>query len=781
MLTVGALLGCLATCCELLLWHQGTAQAIGQSGQTSAPRPTTNDGEFKGRIGRTIQESEPDWPRPPQAPPGAPNVVFIVLDDTGFAHLGCYGSDIATPNIDRLAAGGLRYNHFTTEALCSPTRAALLTGRNPHSVGVGTITELVNGFPVARGAISKRAGTLPEILIRNGYNAFALGKWHLTPMSAQSMAGPFDQWPTGRGFERFYGFLAAETHQFHPALIYDQHRVDPPKSVSQGYHLSEDLTDKAIEFINDQKSAAPDKPFFCYLAYGATHAPHHVPKKYIERYKGKFDEGWDRWREETLARQKKLGIVPANAQLAPHNPGVRAWSDLSPDQKKVFARMQEVFAGFLTHTDEQIGRLLAHLDQLRLSDNTLVILLSDNGASAEGGPEGTINELDFFNGVRPDPALTMKLLDELGGPATHGHYPWGWCQAGNTPFKWTKRFEHNGGNRVPFIVRLPNRIKDAGAIRGQFHHVTDMAPAVLEVAGITPPKEINGQPQMPLEGVSMAYSFFDDQAPSRKKTQYYEMRGNRAIYHDGWKAVVAHSNELDQVTSDFDHDRWELYNLSEDFSEINDLGAKEPAKLRELIERWWTEAGKYNVLPLDDRPMAQVLATRGAPPRKIYTYYPYISGLHPALAPNMIARSFSITANFDLADGNAEGVILARGGIGGGLSLFVKAGQVVFDYNYVGRRHHVITSTRGLPSGKSTLRFEFIRVGPKQAKGTMLLNGEKVGEGDIPELVPATFGLEPLDIGQDTQSPVSPAYEAPFRFTGGLRTVSVELMESAGR
>ena len=492
---------------------------------------------FPGVIGRTADESSPAWPAPVRAPKGAPNVLFIVLDDTGFGQLGCYGSPIATPSLDRLAAGGLRYNNMHTTSLCSPSRSCVITGRNHHSNGMACITEMATGYPAYNGLVPFENGFLSEMLLGHGYNTYMIGKWHLIPSSQETAAGPYDRWPLGRGFERYYGFLGGDTSQWDPELIYDNHQVEPPKAPEEGYHLTEDLADRAIQFISDAKQVDPDKPFYLHFCPGATHAPHHVPKEWADRYQGAFDDGWDAYREKVFARQKELGIIPQNAELSRHDPDVPAWESLSDDQRRLYARMMEVFAGFLTHTDHHVGRLLDHLESIGELENTLIMVISDNGASSEGGPTGTTNEAQFFNNAQEPFEDSLAALDELGGPKHFNHYPWGWTFAGNTPFRRWKRETYRGGVSDPFIVHWPKQIKASGQVREQYAHIIDMVPTVLDVLGIEPPKMIRGVPQSPLHGTSFAHTFDDPAADSRRTTQYFEMLGHRSIYHDGWRAV----------------------------------------------------------------------------------------------------------------------------------------------------------------------------------------------------------------------------------------------------
>ncbi len=524
--------------------------------------------QFDGTIGSTLVDSTPWWPTPAHPGPDAPNVVVILIDDLGFAQFGCYGSDIETPNIDRLAAGGLRYTNFHVTPLCSPTRASLLTGRNHHTVGMRSLANFSTGYPNMRGHVSNHAGTIAEVLRGEGYTTFGLGKWHLCQMEDASAAGPYDQWPCQRGFDRFYGFLEGETDQFAPDLIYDNHRVEPPRSVAEGYHLSEDLVDHAIGFIHDTKSIRPDRPFFTYLAFGATHSPHQAPPEYLDKYRGRYDAGWDVARDEWFARQNELGVVPPDTQLAPRNPGVEAWDDLPDTHRRLACRLQEAFAAFLDHTDAQIGRLIDALDVLGELDNTLVFVLSDNGASQEGGPFGVLHEMKYFNFLVETPDEAVGRLDEIGGPSSHSNYPWGWAQAGNTPFKWYKQNTHEGGVHVPLVVHWPARIgaTPAGGLRRQFHHVSDIAPTIYDAIGVTPPDMLRGYEQMPVTGTSLAYSFDAPGEPSHKRVQYFEMMGHRAIYADGWKAVTRH-----QSGTSFDDDHWELYHVDQDASECKDL------------------------------------------------------------------------------------------------------------------------------------------------------------------------------------------------------------------
>jgi arylsulfatase A-like enzyme len=727
--------------------------------------------EFGGIIGRTYKESKSFWPEPVKAPEGSPNVVFIILDDVGFSQLGCYGSQIETPNMDRLARDGLLYNNFHTTALCSPTRACLLTGRNHHSVGTGIITNLATGYPGYNGRMPQEAATIAQVLRQNGYNTFATGKWHNTPDEDLTAAGPYDHWPLGMGFDRFYGFLAGETNQWSPELVYDNHRIETPDR--PGYHVSEDIVDKSIEFILDQKQAKPEKPFFLWMAFGAGHAPHQAPKEFIEKYKGKFDQGWDKVRKAVLLRQKELGVVPQNTELAPSNPRVQPWDKLSADEKKLFARMQEVFAGFLDHTDTQIGRFVDFLEKIDQMDNTLIMLISDNGASREGGPYGTVNEIRFFNAVKESLQANLEMLDELGGPLTYNHYPRGWAQAGNTPLKRFKQNTHGGGIRDPLIVHWPKGIQSKGEIRRQYQHVIDLVPTVYEVIGIQPPDLVNGFPQKPIEGISLAYSFNQGEAPTRKEVQYFEMFGHRGIWHKGWKAVTYHDLK---ANGEFDQDRWELYHTDEDFSECHDLAEKYPGKVKEMVDLWWQEAEKYQVLPLDDRTNQRFYVDK--PPRdkdrKVYTYYPGTARMPNSAAPPIRNRSHTIQANVVIPAKGAEGVLLAHGGRFAGYALYINKDQrLVYDHNYLGIEHYVVTSDTEVPTGPCVLTYQFEKTGEHQGTGRLFINGEKVGEMVIPRTIPVSYGPEGLDIGLDSLTPVSEDYTSPFKFTGVLEKVEV--------
>jgi len=727
---------------------------------------------FQGTIGRTLADSEPWWPEAPHPGEGAPNVLVILLDDLGFAQLGCFGSELATPNIDRLAAGGLRYTNFHVTPVCSPTRAALLTGRNHHAVGMRSVSNFSSGFPHMRGHISNNAATIAEVLRDEGYATFGLGKWHLCQMEDASAAGPYGQWPLQRGFDRFYGFLDGETDQFTPDLIHDNHRIDPPRTPEEGYHLSEDLVDRAIELISDTTNIRPDRPFFTYLAFGATHAPHQAPAEYLDRWRGRFDEGWDVARARWFARQKALGVIPEGTELAPRNPGVEPWDSLSDNQKALACRLQEAFAAFLEHTDAQIGRLLDHLESTGQLDDTLVMVLSDNGASQEGGPFGVLHEMKFFNFIIESPDEAVARLDDIGGPHSHANYPWGWAQAGNTPFKWYKQNTHEGGVHVPLIVHWPAAVTDAGGVRRQFHYVSDLAPTIYEAAGVVPPEVYRGLEQMPVTGTSLAYSFGDAAAPDAKTVQYFEMMGHRALYLDGWKAVTRHEHGVVPL----EEDRWELYHLAEDISECHDLAEAEPERLAAMIDRWWAEAEEHGVFPLDDR----TLELFGARPRERsphlpsnhYTYRLPISAIPAQVAPRLAGRSWDIEATVERSAGD-DGVLYALGNGNSGLSLFVLEDHLVFDYNCFGA-HHVVRSERPVPEGRSVLGVRFRRHAT-DGEATLVIDGEPCGTVPIPFVMRMITSVG-TSIGRDHGSPVSDAYEGEFPFAGTLHQVDVQLV-----
>jgi arylsulfatase A-like enzyme len=749
---------------------------------------TVVSNQFKGYIGRTHKESKQWWPQPIRAPADSPNILYVILDDVGYGWLSCYGGPIETPNIDRLAANGLLYNNWHTTALCAPTRACLLTGRNHHSVGMASISEFATGFPGYDSIMPKDKAAIGAMLQQYGYNTYCVGKWHNTPDSDTGPSGPFDRWPVGEmfGFDRFYGFMGGDCNQWYPPLFWDHHPFPPPKSPEEGYHLSADLVDKAILFISNHESVAPQKPWLLWLAFGACHAPHHVSKEWIDKYKGKFDKGWDRVREETLERQKLLGVVPRNTDLAPPNEGVQKWVDLSVEERRLFARMMECYAGFLNHADHEIGRLIAFLEKINRIDNTLIFVCSDNGASAEGMLTGLFNEISMFNMVPETVEENINRIDELGGPTCYSHYPVGWAMAGDTPFKWYKQYTHYGGTKDPLIVHWPKGIKDKGKIRTQFHHAIDIVPTILEAIGVEPPAQIGAYTQAPLEGESMLYSFNNPAAPTRKHVQYFEMLGNRGIWYQGWKAVTFHGRLPWENKSrwSFDEDKWELYNVENDFSECHDLAATHLGRLRELVELWWVEAGKYNVLPLDDRVQERVLERKTAEKeRTSYTFYPGNARIPESSAPHVKNRSFNIVADVEILQGtNAEGPICAFGGVSGGWSLYVKDKRLVYCYNYLGKHFYFIRSDEEVASGgKHTFSFRFVKTGQQKfgagGIGNLYINNAKVAQGEIPRTLGYRYSAdESFDIGWDAGSPVTREYKADAKFTGKIEKVRIDLL-----
>jgi len=750
--------------------------------QESLPQP---DPVFDGKIGKTFEDSTPDFPRPVDAPKGAPNVVVILIDDVGFGQPGTFGGPIPTPSIDGLASQGLRYTRFHTTAICSPTRAALLTGRNHHQVANGTITELATGYPGYNSIWPKSTASIARILRDNGYNTAAFGKWHNTPDWETSPVGPFLHWPTGLGFEYWYGFHGGETSQYDPQLFRNELAVEPPAKPEDGYHLTTDLVDDAISWVNRQQSLAPDKPFFLYMAPGATHAPLHAPKEWIDKFKGKFDEGWDKVREETLVRQKEMGLVPENTKLTPRPKEIEAWDSLSPDAKRLYERHQEVFAGFLAHTDHEIGRLLNAINSLPDADNTLIIYIAgDNGPSAEGSVTGTLNNMMTQNGVPDSVENQLPEIDEIGGPLHENHYPVGWAWAGSSPFQWMKRVpSHFGGTRNGMIVSWPAKITDAGAIRTQFAHVIDIAPTILKATGVREPKEVDGIEQTPMSGMDMSATFASADAPEFHRTQYFETGGHRAIYHDGWVAASFHGAPWILTGSvGFKDNQWELYNIEEDFSEAVDLAAREPDKLRELQGIFNEEAAKYQVFPLDDRFAERAVAT-GRPSltagRDTFTYAAGTTRIPEGSAPPIYQRSHSITAKFTNADGD-EGVLVACGGSSAGYSLYVKDGKVHYAYNFFGQAIYDIASSDTLPEGEVEVVMNYKQRPFKPfveffgGNVELLVNGKAAGTGEVKQAVPARFSAtESFDIGMDLGSTVSPAYreEAPYMFTGGIKKV----------
>ena len=720
-----------------------------------------------------------------KAPEGAPNVVIVLIDDIGFGHSSAFGGPIRMPTLEKLASRGLRYNRFHTTALCSPTRTALLTGRNHHINNAGAIMELATAFPGNTGVRPNSVAPLAEILRLNGYSTGAFGKYHETAPWEASVSGPYDRWPTGSGFDKFYGFIGGETNQWAPAIYDGVARVEPPHDPN--YHFTTDMTNQAIAWSRFQQALTPDKPFYMYFATGATHAPHHVPKEWIAKYRGEFDQGWDKLREETLARQLEKGVVPAGTKLTERPAEIPAWDSLTADQKRLFTRQMETFAGFAEHTDYEVGRLVQAIEDMGEISNTLFFyIVGDNGASAEGGPDGTYNEILALNGIVSDVSSQLAHIDEWGGPNTFPHFSVGWAHAGNTPFQWTKQVaSHFGGTRNPMVVHWPGRIQNAhGEVRSQFHHVIDVAPTVLEAAGLPQPTMVNGTRQHPMDGTSMVYTFDDPDAPGRRTTQYFEMFGNRAIYHDGWVAATRHSIPwLMAELPPFDQDRWELYNVAEDFSQAEDLAADNPEKLRELQDLFAQEAMRNHVFPLDDRRVERFdAALAGRPdlmgPRTSLTLYEGMTGITENAFINVKGRSIAITAEIDVP-ASASGVLIAQAGRFGGWSLYMKDGRVHHVYNFGGLERSTVRAPSPLTPGTHTVVYDFVYDGGAPGSGglsRLTIDGEPAGEVRVPRTMPFLYsGDEGVDVGVDNETPVTDDYEqGRNEFTGRVVKVTVE-------
>jgi arylsulfatase A-like enzyme len=753
--------------------------------QDVLPRP---EQPFKGHIGRTVEESTKDFPQEVKAPKGAPNVLLILTDDVGFGASSTFGGPVPTPTMDRLARDGLRYTEFHTTALCSPTRASLLTGRNHHSAATGIIMEGGTGFPGYNTLMPKSVGTFSEVLRQSGYNTAWYGKNHNIPDWHNSQAGPFDLWPTGLGFEYFYGFIGGDTSQWAPAIFENIKPIEPPHD-HKDYFFEKDMADKAIERIRLLNALAPDKPWVTYYAPGTAHAPHHAPKDWIAKFKGQFDQGWDKVREETLARQKAQGVVPPDTQLTVRSEGIPAWDSLDADHKRVAAHMMEVYAAALSYCDSQMGRVVDAIADMGKLDNTLIIYIQgDNGASAEGGPQGLLNEMSFFNAIPEDFSEVMRRMNELGGPTTFNHYPIGWAHAMDTPFQWTKQIaSHFGGTRNGMVISWPDRIKDKGGVRTQFHHVIDIAPTILEAVGVQMPAMLNGVPQKPIEGVSMVYSFDDPKAASTRRTQYFEMFANRAIYNDGWVAATTPplAPWASGKTIPVDDYKWELYDITKDFSQANNLAAKEPQKLREMQELFWIEAARHNVLPLDNSKLERMNVdnrpslTRG---RALFTYYPGMTRIPEGSAPSILNKSFKIGGELTIPAAGAEGVLVTQGGRFNGWGLYLLAEKPVFHYNTVGVFRYTVAGPDQLAPGNHTIVLDFTYDGGglgKPGTAKLLVDGAQVAEGRIERTIPFRISAdETLDIGEDTGTPVSEDYHVPFRFTGDLKKLAIQLTDA---
>ena len=761
--------------------------------------------EFAGKIELDIRNSEPDWGpyAAPTAPDGAPNVLYVVWDDTGIATWDCFGGLVEMPTMSRIAERGVRLSQFHTTALCSPTRASLLTGRNATTVGMATIEEFTDGFPNCNGRIPFDTALISEVLAEQGWNTYSVGKWHLTPLEESNLAATKRHWPLARGFERFYGFMGGETDQWYPDLVYDNHPVTPPATPEDGYHLSKDIADKTIEFIRDAKMIAPGKPWFSYVCPGAGHAPHHVFKEWADKYAGKFDMGYERYREIALENQKKLGIVPPDTELSPVNPyldvkgpngepwplqdTVRPWDTLGDEEKKLFCRMAEVFAGFLSYTDAQLGRILDYLDESGQLDNTVIVVISDNGASGEGGPNGSVNEVKFFNGYIDTAEESMRFYDNLGGTDTYNHYPIGWAMAFNTPYKLFKRYaSHEGGIADTAIISWPNGIAAHGEVRDNYVNVCDITPTVYDLLGITPPDTVKGIAQKALDGMSFKAALDDPKADTGKDTQFYEMLGTRGIWHKGWFANTVHA-ATPSGWSHFDKDRWELFHIEADRSQCHDLAEKESSKLVELTKLWFDEAAKYNGLPLADLNLLETL-TRWRPylagDRKSFVYYPNTAEVGIGAAVEIRGQSFSVLAEVTVDTTGAEGVIFKQGGAHGGHVLFVQDGRLHYIYNFMGEDEQKVSSSGAVPLGKHIFGVRYTLQGTVEGSHTPLgevtvyIDEQAVGTRPNVKAHPGTFGLAgaSLSVGRNAGSAVSSSYKAPYAFTGGtIKQVVVDV------
>ena len=761
--------------------------------------------EFQGKIELDIRDSEPDWGpyAAPTAPDGAPNVLYIVWDDTGIATWDCFGGLVDMPAMSRIAERGVRLSQFHTTALCSPTRASLLTGRNATTVGMAIIEEFTEGFPGFNGRIPADTALLSEALAERGWNTYCVGKWHLTPLEESNLAATRRHWPLSRGFERFYGFMGGETDQWYPDLVYDNHPVAPPATPEEGYHLSKDIADKTIEFIRDAKVIAPDKPWFSYVCPGAGHAPHHVFKEWADKYAGTFDMGYEKYREIVIENQKKMGIVPADTELSPINPyldvkgpngepwppqdTVRPWDSLNDEEKKLFCRMAEVFAGFLSYTDAQLGRVLDYLEESGQLDNTIIVVISDNGASGEGGPNGSVNEVKFFNGYIDTVEENMRFYDNLGGTDTYNHYPIGWAMAFNTPYKLYKRYaSHEGGIADTAIISWPNGITAHGEVRDNYVSVCDITPTVYDLLGVIPPDTVGGVAQKPLDGVSFKAALEDSKANTGKETQFYTMLGTRGIWHEGWFANTVHA-ATPSGWSHFDKDRWELYHIEADRSQCHDLAGKEPDKLDEMKKLWFAEAAKYNGLPLADLNILETLM-RPRPylvgDRTTFTYYPNTAEVGIGAAVEIRGQSFSVLAEVTVDTAGAEGVIFKQGGAHGGHVLFIQDGRLHYIFNFMGEDEQKVSSAGAVPTGKHVLGVRYVRGGTVEGshtplgEATLFIDDAAVGSLADMKVHPGTFGLAGagLSVGRNSGSAVSGSYKAPYAFSGGtIRQVVVDV------
>ncbi len=764
--------------------------------------------QFPGVVGRTVEESTQAWPATPHAPEGAPNVVICVIDDVGFGQLSTFGGLVETPTFDAIAERGLRYTNFQSTALCSPTRACLMTGRNHHSVGIASITDMCLGFPGSHAMVGPENGFMPEILRDEGYSTLAVGKWHLAPPTEQTAVGPFDRWPLGKGFDRYYGFLGGETSQWHPDLVADNSFVQPPAGPEDGYHLNDDMAERAIGFMSDVRMNAPNRPFFLYYATGAGHSPHHVEREWVEKYAGIFDGGWDAYRETVHARQLERGIIPAGTELSERDPDVPAWESCSADERRLYARQMETFAGYMSQTDHHFGRVVDFIERIGELDNTILMLISDNGASAEGRVGGTRNEGFYVNNLEDDLEENLAIIDRWGDPSMHNHYAWGWAWAGDTPFRRWKRETYRGGINTACVLSWPAGIAARAEIRNQYVHAIDVLPTLLDFLGVEPPRRIRGIEQTPLQGSSFRYTIDDPESESRHATQYFEMDGHRAIYSDGWKAIcpwpgpsLTEAEEAGRpflwtsLTSELldtlDTTAWELYNVAEDPAECHDVAADNPERLERLVRLWWSEAGRYNVLPLAvwDVPRLMTPRPTQSPERDRYIYYPGGAPIPVANTPRLFNVAHTIEAVVTVPDdgpesgGNCEGVLLAHGAAEGGYVLFVSDGHLAFTYNYLGENYQRIVAPDVLASGEHRLGYEFVPSGEGSLLtglgapgiGRLSVDGEVVATGELTHTMPLMMLIGGLSCGYDGPSVIDHDYLPPFRFNGEIDNVVIDV------